>query len=99
MSKARMRGGDYLALLAVALLTLIGILAETALNVTYPELAQVFQISLDITQWLTAGYLLMVTIMMGTTAYLLKRFPAKRLQLVAVLLFIVGDVGSALLWP
>lgn len=96
MSKARIRGGDYLALLAVALLTLIGILAETALNVTYPELAQVFQISLDITQWLTAGYLLMVTIMMGTTAYLLKRFPAKRLQLVAALLFIVGDVGSAL---
>lgn len=96
MSKARMRGGEYLALLAVALLTLIGILAETALNVTYPELAQVFQISLDITQWLTAGYLLMVTIMMGTTAYLLKRFPAKRLQLVAALLFIVGDVGSAL---
>ncbi|HJG50218.1 MAG TPA: MFS transporter [Limosilactobacillus ingluviei] len=96
MSKARMRGGDYLALLAVALLTLIGILAETALNVTYPELAQIFQISLDITQWLTAGYLLMVTIMMGTTAYLLKRFPAKRLQLVAALLFIVGDVGSAL---
>lgn len=96
MSKARMRGGDYLALLAVALLTLIGILAETALNVTYPELAQVFQISLDITQWLTAGYLLMVTIMMGTTAYLLKRFHAKRLQLVAALLFIVGDVGSAL---
>lgn len=96
MSKARMRGGDYLALLAVALLTLIGILAETALNVTYPELAQVFQISLDTTQWLTAGYLLMVTIMMGTTAYLLKRFPAKRLQLVAALLFIVGDVGSAL---
>ena len=96
MSKARMRGGDYLALLAVALLTLIGILAETALNVTYPELTQVFQISLDTTQWLTAGYLLMVTIMMGTTAYLLKRFPAKRLQLVAALLFIVGDVGSAL---
>ena len=91
-----MRGGDYLALLAVALLTLIGILAETALNVTYPELTQVFQISLDTTQWLTAGYLLMVTIMMGTTAYLLKRFPAKRLQLVAALLFIVGDVGSAL---
>lgn len=96
MSKARMRGGDCLALLAVALLTLIGILAETALNVTYPELTQVFQISLDTTQWLTAGYLLMVTIMMGTTAYLLKRFPAKRLQLVAALLFIVGDVGSAL---
>lgn len=91
-----MRGGDYLALLAVALLTLIGILAETALNVTYPELTQVFQISLDTTQWLTAGYLLMVTIMMGTTAYLLKRFPAKRLQLVAALLFIGGDVGSAL---
>lgn len=96
MSKARMRGGDYLALFAVALLTLIGILAETALNVTYPELAQVFQISLDTTQWLTAGYLLMVTIMMGTMAYLLKCFPAKRLQLVAALLFIVGDVGSAL---
>lgn len=88
--------GDYLALLGVALLTFVGILGETALNVTYPALAKQFSISLDTTQWLTAGYLLTVTIMMGATAYLLKRFSARHLQLVAVGAFIIGDITAAL---
>lgn len=92
----KIQAGDYLALLGVALLTFVGILGETALNVTYPALAKQFAISLDTTQWLTAGYLLTVTIMMGATAYLLKRFPARVLQLVAVIAFIVGDLAAAL---
>lgn len=96
MNKKKMQLSDYMALLSVALLTFIGIMAETALNVTFPELARVFKIALDTTQWLTAGYLLMVTIMMGTTAYLLKRFSTKHLQLAAVVAFIIGDIGSAM---
>lgn len=86
----------YAALGALALITFIGILNETSMNVTYPELASLFHVSLDVVQWITTGYLLMVTITMGTTAYLLRQFTARRLHLVAVTAFIVGDVLSAM---
>ena len=89
-------GKTYGAIFSVALLSFIGILTETATNVIYPELSTLFHISLDMTQWITAGYLLMVTIVMGTTSYLLKRVPIKRLQLIAVAAFIIGDVICAL---
>ena len=84
------------AILSVALLSLLGIMTETSMNVTYPELSRVFHLSLDVTQWITTAYLLMVTIMMGTTAYLLKKYPPQRLQFIAVLFFMVGDVICAL---
>lgn len=85
----------YAAIFSMALLTFIGILNETAMNVTYPELVKYFGVSLDIVQWITTGYLLMVTIVMGTTAYLLRQFPAQKLALVAVGLFVIGDVMGA----
>lgn len=85
----------YAAIFSMALLTFVGILNETAMNVTYPELVRAFGVSLDVIQWITTGYLLMVTIVMGTTAYLLRQFPAQRLALVAVGMFAVGDVIGA----
>lgn len=83
------------AIFSVALLSLLGIMTETSMNVTYPELSRLFHISLDTTQWITTAYLLMVTIMMGTTAYLLKRYQPQRLQFIAVIAFMVGDVLCA----
>ena len=93
----RIRRGEhtYAAIFSMALLTFVGILNETAMNVTYPELVKIFGVSLDVIQWITTGYLLMVTIVMGTTAYLLRQFPAQRLSLVAVGMFVVGDVIGA----
>lgn len=85
----------YTAIFSVALMTFLGVLNETSMNVTYPELSRTFGISLDITQWITAGYLLMVTIIMGTTAYLLRQYPAKRIHLFCISAFIVGDIVSA----
>lgn len=86
----------YLAIASLALLTFIGILNETSMNVTYPQLSRELAVSLDTIQWITTGYLLMVTITMGTTAYLLRQFAARKLQLTAVLAFIVGDLLCAL---
>lgn len=85
----------YLALSSLALMTFIGILNETSMNVTYPHLAVEFGVSLGTIQWITTGYLLMTTITMGTTAYLLRQFPARRLHLVSLTAFIVGDIMSA----
>ncbi len=86
----------YLAIGSLALLTFIGILNETSMNVTYPELSAQFNVPLDVIQWITTGYLLMVTITMGTTAYLLRQYQARWLHLFAVSFFIIGDLMCAL---
>ena len=96
MSQQKTTAKTYTAIFSVALMTFLGVLNETSMNVTYPELSRTFGISLDITQWITAGYLLMVTIVMGTTAYLLRQYPAKRIHLFCVTAFIVGDIVCAL---
>ncbi|SEM41746.1 drug resistance transporter, EmrB/QacA subfamily [Ligilactobacillus sp. WC1T17] len=80
----------YMALFTSALSTFIGVLNETSLNVAYPKLASYFKVSLDTVQWVTTGYLLTVTIMMGATAYLLKQFNARWLSLVSNIAFISG---------
>lgn len=63
-----------LAILSVGLLSFVGILVETSMNVTFPTLIKTMRVSLDTVQWLTTGYLLLTTIVMSTTAYVLKRF-------------------------
>lgn len=85
----------FLALLAAALLSFTGILTETSMNVTFPELTKIFNVTLDTIQWITTGYLLMVTIVMATTAYLLKKFKSQNIHLFAAIAFVVGDVMCA----
>lgn len=58
-----------LSISAAALLSFMGILVETSLNVTFPRLTQTFSVSLGTMQWVTSGYLLMVTIIMSTTGF------------------------------
>lgn len=77
---------------SVGILTFTGILIETSLNVTFPTLMSTFKEPLAVVQWLTTGYLLMVTLIMGATAFLLKRFKAKKLFLTASSLAITGGL-------
>ena len=85
-----------LAIFSAGLMTFTGILNETSMNVTYPLLVKQFHQSLAAVQWITTAYLLTVTIVMGATAYLLKRFPARWLHLAAGLAFICGCLLCAL---
>lgn len=71
-----------LAILSVGLLSFVGILVETSMNVTFPTLIKTMRVSLDTVQWLTTGYLLLTTIVMSTTAYVLKRFNPQALILI-----------------
>ena len=59
IEKIKQGNHTYAAIFSMALLTFVGILNETAMNVTYPELVTVFGVSLDVIQWITTGYLLM----------------------------------------
>ncbi|MCH4171461.1 MAG: MFS transporter [Lactobacillus sp.] len=79
-----------LAILATGLLSFTGILVETSLNVTFPTMAKQFNTALGTVQWLTSGYLLMVTIVMSTTAFLIKAFNTRALFRTAIIATLLG---------
>ncbi|MDD6461999.1 MAG: MFS transporter [Bifidobacteriaceae bacterium] len=81
-----------LAIVSVGLLSFVGILTETSMNVTFPTLMRQMHVSLATVQWLTTGYLLLVTIVMSTTAYVLKRFSPRSLFVFALVMSALGTV-------
>ncbi|WP_010580645.1 MFS transporter [Liquorilactobacillus vini] len=83
---------NKIAILSASLLSFMGILIETSMNVTFPTLIKELGVSLGTVQWVTTGYLLLVTITMSTTSYLLKRFPAKKLFLFAISCCLTGTI-------
>lgn len=62
----------------------------TALTTALPPIMADFHISVTTGQWLTSGYSLAMGIMMPLTAFLITRFPTKRLYLLGILFFIAG---------
>lgn len=95
MGNASVSKQTKLAIASVALLSFLGILVETSLNVTFPTLTQEFNVSLATMQWTTSGYLLMVTIIMSTTGHLIKKYKAQSLFRIAVLFFVTGTALCA----
>ncbi|MFC6322205.1 MFS transporter [Companilactobacillus baiquanensis] len=81
-----------LSILAVGLLSFVGILVETSMNVTFPTLTKDLNVSLGTVQWLTTGYLLLTTIVMSTTAYILKKFKPIKIFSFAALSCFVGTL-------
>lgn len=81
-----------LAILSAGLLTFVGILVETSMNVTFPTLIKTLHVSLSTVQWLTSGYLLMVTLVMSTTAFLLRRFNTRLLFRAAICCALAGTL-------
>lgn len=81
-----------LSILAVGLLSFTGILIETSMNVTFPTLIKQLGVSLGTVQWLTTGYLLLTTIVMSTTAYVLKKFDPLKIFIFAASCCFVGSL-------
>ena len=72
-----------------------GSMLATALNTALPPIMEDFQIGATTGQWLTSGYSLAMAIIMPLTAYLINRFPTKRLYCISIAVFVVGLVMSA----
>ena len=79
-----------LAIAAIGMLSFVGILTETSMTVDFPILIRSMHVPLTTVQWLTTGYLLLVTIVMGSTAYVLKRFNPRTLFFFALATSIIG---------
>ena len=69
-----------------------GVVAETAMNITFPTLMREFGIGTAAVQWLTTGYLLMLAIIVPASGWLKNNFSHKRLFIAAEAFFITGTV-------
>ena len=85
-----------LAIVSIAMLTFMGIVSETALNVAFPILMKEFNVVGATIQWLTTGYLLIVAILVPISPMLEKRFTTKRLFQTAACIFTIGTIFCGL---
>lgn len=79
-------------IVASALMGFAGIMSETAMNVTFPKLSKIFDVSMESLAWVTTIYLLMVAIMMTLSAYFRRRFSERILFLASVVIFVFGTL-------
>ena len=63
---------------------------STAMTTALPNLTEYFRVSTSIGQWVTSGYSLAMGIVMPLTAFLITRFPTKRLYMAGSGCFIAG---------
>ena len=68
---------------------------STALTTALLPMTESLNISVSTGQWLTSGYSLVMGIIMPLTAFMITRFPTRRLYLSGIGVFIVGLVISA----
>lgn len=79
-----------LAVIATGILSFAGVLVETAMNVTFPQLISQFNITTSTVQWVTTAYLLVISIMVPFANFLLKNYRLRTLFIFANLIFIAG---------
>ena len=63
---------------------------STAMTTALPNLVEYFGVSTSLGQWVTSGYSLAMGVIMPLTAFLITRFPTKRLYLSGIGIFILG---------
>lgn len=82
----------WLVLLTLLIGTMASILSSTIVNVAIPDLSHHFQIGQASAQWVSAGFMLAMTLSMLTTPWLLLRFGLRRTYTGAILLLLVGGI-------
>lgn len=68
---------------------------STALTTAMPPIIHEFNVSVTIGQWMTSGYSLAMAIMMPLTAFLINKFPTRKIYCTAIIIFIFGLLISA----
>jgi DHA2 family lincomycin resistance protein-like MFS transporter len=76
--------------------TFVVILNETIMSVALPVLMRDLHVDASTGQWLTAGFLLTMAVIIPVTGFLIKRVPTRVLYGVAMALFSTGTLLAAL---
>ena len=85
-----------IVVVSLAILTFLGILSEASLNIAYSTLMEEFSISASVVQWLTAGYLLLLSVSIPSSPFMVRKFATKTLFIMAIAIFTAGTVLGAL---
>lgn len=83
------------AVIASGILSFSGVLIETAMNVTFPQLMTEFSVTTNAVQWITTGYLLAIAVIIPISAFLIRNFSIRTLFMTANILFLVGIICDA----
>ncbi|KRB93985.1 DHA2 family efflux MFS transporter permease subunit [Noviherbaspirillum sp. Root189] len=84
----------WLVLTTVMIGTMASILSSTIVNVAVPDLSRYFTLGQERAQWVSAGFMLAMTLSMLTTPWLLLRFGLRRTYSGAILLLLFGGVAG-----
>lgn len=88
------RDTEYMRLVgkifATGIMSFCGVVSETAMNVTFPTLMTEFGIGTDTVQWVTTGYLLVLSLVITLSSYLKRNFSPRALFLTAMGCFIMA---------
>lgn len=76
--------------------TFVVILNETTMVVALPVLLEKLHVEASVGQWLTAGFLLTMSVIIPVTGFLIRRVPGRTLFGVAMSLFSAGTLLAAL---
>lgn len=88
------RDRTVIAVLLVS--TFVVILNETIMSVALPVLLTDLSVEPAVGQWLTAGFLLTMSVIIPITGFLIRRVPTRRLYGAAMALFSAGTLVAAL---
>ena len=83
-----------IAVVSLAILTFLGILSETSLNIAYST--EEFSIGASVVQWLVTGYLLLLSVSIPSSPFMVRKFATKTLFIMAIVIFIAGTLLGAL---
>ncbi|GAA1207092.1 DHA2 family efflux MFS transporter permease subunit [Pseudonocardia alaniniphila] len=88
------RGCAVITVLLVS--TFVVILNETIMGVALPVLLTDLHVDASVGQWLTAGFLLTMSVVIPITGFLIRRVPTRLLYGIAMTLFSAGTLIAAL---
>ncbi|WP_292935796.1 DHA2 family efflux MFS transporter permease subunit [Noviherbaspirillum sp.] len=91
----------WLVLLTTMIGTMASILSSTIVNVAVPDLSRHFVLGQERAQWVSAGFMLAMTLSMLSTPWFLLRYGLRRTYTAAILLLLFGGVvgGFSLNYP
>nr|WP_232664446.1 MDR family MFS transporter [Pseudonocardia sp. TRM90224] len=93
---AKLSPRDRTVISVLIVSTFVVILNETTMAVALPVLLHDLAISASVGQWLTAGFLLTMSVVIPITGFLIRRVPTRTLFTTAMVLFSTGTLIAAL---
>ncbi|WP_338051467.1 DHA2 family efflux MFS transporter permease subunit [Pseudonocardia acidicola] len=93
---AQLTARDRRVIAVLLVSTFVVILNETIMSVALPVLLTDLNVEASVGQWLTAGFLLTMSVIIPITGFLIRRVPTRLLYGIAMALFSAGTLIAAL---